>query len=152
MIAYTELPASNRLSRYVECYWFREDSWGTPDHWVLPDGCVDILFSARNGEPVELSLVGLMTTRKPVEISPGQFFFGVRFRPGMASAFIPEAAELTDTIERLENVIGGAGRSLIKELGDSRSPGENVKIFDRFLNLIDSIHPGTIQALCFIMP
>src|SRR5215831_9427765 len=104
MSSYTELPANRRLSRYVECYWVREDSKGTSDHWVLPDGCVDILFSAIRGGSFELSLVGLMTACKPIEVLPGQFFFGVRFRPGMAAAFIPEAAQLTDRIEPLGNI------------------------------------------------
>ena len=137
MSSYTELPANRRLSRYVECYWFREDSKGTPDHWVLPDGCVDILFSASSGAALELSVVGLMTARKPIEVPPGQSFFGVRFRPGMAAAFIPEAAQLTDRIEPLENIIGAAGRRLLEELGDSASPGEKAAVFDGFLRPLE---------------
>ena len=101
---YRELSPSPRLARYVECYWSLEDSEGTPGHCVLPDGCVDILFSARNGEPVGLSVVGLMTTRQNFDLPAGQYFFGVRFRPGMASAFMPEAAGLNDKLEPLENV------------------------------------------------
>jgi predicted enzyme related to lactoylglutathione lyase len=137
MASYTELQASSRLSRYVECYWFREDSRGTPDHWVLPDGCVDILFSARRGVALELSIVGLMTSRKPVQVLPDQFFFGVRFRPGMAAAFIPEAAQLTDRIEPFENIMGAAGRHLLERLADSATPDERVGVFDGFLRPLE---------------
>src|SRR5262249_14068007 len=93
--------------------------------------------SVRSGASPELSLVGLMTTRRPIEVHPGQFFFGVRFRPGMAAAFIPEAAQFTDAIEALENVIGTVGRRLIEQLGDSPSPVEKADIFDRFLRPLE---------------
>jgi AraC-like DNA-binding protein len=137
LASYTELPASSRLSRYVECYWFREDTKGTPDHWVLPDGCVDILFSACRGASLELSVVGLMTTRKPVAVPPGQFFFGVRFHPGMGAAFIPEAAQLTDRIEPFENILGAAGRRLLEQLADSATPAEKVGVIDGFLRPLE---------------
>jgi AraC-like DNA-binding protein len=98
---------------------------------------VDILLSARRGASLELSLVGLMTTRKPIEVPPGQFYFGVRFRPGMAAAFIPEAAQLTDRIEPLENIIGAAGRRLLEQLGDSATLAEKVAVFDGFLRPLE---------------
>src|SRR5438128_1647274 len=88
-----------RLTRYVECYWSRQDSQGTPRLRVLPDGCVDILFSALNGEPAGLDIVGLMTTSMLFDVEPGRSFFGVRFRPGMAAAFVPEAALFKDRTE-----------------------------------------------------
>src|SRR6185295_9534353 len=121
---YQEISPSVRLMRYVECYWSREDCHGTPDHCVLPDGCVDILFSARNGEPLALSVVGLMTTRQSFDVPAGQLFFGVRFRPGMAAAFIPEAARLNDRMEPLENVSGAVSRDLFQQLAESANPLE----------------------------
>src|SRR5262245_19551785 len=106
MATYREILPTPRLARYVECYWTREDSRGTRRHRVLPDGCSDILFSSRNGEPSGLTLVGLMTTPQILDVPAGQLFFGVRFRPGMAAAFVPEAAGLNDKNEPLENILG----------------------------------------------
>src|SRR4051812_11194254 len=103
---YREILPAPRLRPYVECYWAREDSQPRPRHHVLPDGCADILFSTRAGEPQSLSLVGLMTRPQIIDIPAGQSFFGVRFRPGMAAAFVPDAAKLNDKIEPLENVAG----------------------------------------------
>jgi AraC-like DNA-binding protein len=137
MDTYREILPAARLARYVECYWSREERQGTPGHSVLPDGCVDILFSARYGEPVDLSIVGLMTTRHEVDLPVGQCLFGVRFRPGMAAAFIPEAGRLTDMTEPIENLLGATGRELFDKLGDSANPAEKAAIMDRFLRPLE---------------
>lgn len=121
----------------MECYWSREDREATRGHSVLPDGCVDILFSARHGEPLGLSIVGLMTARQQMDLPAGQSFFGVRFRPGMAAAFVPEAVELTDKIEAVESVLGAAGRKLFDELAGSKSSSEKAAIMDRFLRPLE---------------
>jgi hypothetical protein len=67
---------------------------------------VDILFSKQNAQPTGLTVVGLMTTAVAPSIEQRQSFFGVRFRPAMASAFIPEVAVLTDEVEPLESFWG----------------------------------------------
>ena len=134
---YREFSAGARLSRYVECYWSREDRQGTHDHSVLPDGCVDILFSALHGEPVDLSIVGLMTARQRINLPAGQFLFGVRFRPGMASAFIPEAVEFTDKTEPVENVMGATGRELFHRLAEAGSLADKVSIMEAFLRPLE---------------
>src|SRR5262247_432793 len=107
---YREILPAPRLRRYVECYWSREDLRGTPGHCVLPDGCVDIIYSTLGNEPQGLTLVGLMTGSQIFDIRPGECFFGVRFRPGMAAAFMQDAARLNDRVEALENVIGSTAR------------------------------------------
>ena len=137
MNKYREISPGARLARYVECYWSGEDSRGTPDHCVLPDGCVDILFSARNGEPLGLSVVGLMTTRQKFDLPAGQSFFGVRFRPGMATAFIPEAARLNDKMEPLENVSGMPGGDLFEKLAESASPDAMTRVMESFLRPLE---------------
>jgi AraC-like DNA-binding protein len=133
---YTEFVSSPRLSRYVECYWSRDDARGKPDHWVVPDGCVDILFSQRDSA-LELSVVGLMTVGKKIEIVPGQSFFGVRFRPGMAAAFIPDVVHLTDKIEPVENIIGAAGRRLCEKLVDVATFYDKAAVMEQFLRPLE---------------
>ena len=139
---YTEILPAARLLRYVECYWFRDDLHGTPRHRVLPDGCVDILFSTQNGEPTSLAIVGLMTTPQIVDVRAGQAFFGVRFRPGMAAAFLPPAPQLNDRIEPLENVLGSDARHLSDQLAGASSPLAMARLMDTVLR---PLQPDTAQ-------
>ena len=117
----------------MECYWSRDDLHGTAGHRVLPDGCVDILFSAQDGEPISLAVVGLMTVPQVIDVRAGQSFFGVRFRPGMAAAFMPGASELTDRIEPLENVLGSDAQRLLSQLAEASSPLEMAHLMDTLL-------------------
>src|SRR5215813_2405587 len=139
---YLEIRPVPRLVRYVECYWSRNDLHGTPQHRVLPDGCVDILFSTLDGEPISLAVVGLMTVPQVLDVSPGQSFFGVRFRPGMATAFMPAAPQLNDRIEPLENVLGSEARHLFDKLGEASSPLEMARLMDTTLRPVKSPDTG----------
>jgi len=130
---YREILPAARLMRYVECYWSRDDLQGTPRHRVLPDGCVDILYSTQDGEPTSLAIVGLMTAPQVVDIKAGQSFFGVRFRPGMAAGFVPAVSQLNDRIEPLENVLGSAARHLFDQLAEASSPLNMARIMDKML-------------------
>jgi AraC-like DNA-binding protein len=133
---YREIQPSVRLRRYVECYWAQSQE-GTADHLVLPDGCVDILFSRRGGEPIGLATVGLMTVPLRVPATPAQSFFGVRFRPGMASAFIPGAELLTDETRPLDDLMGSAARRMLERLAESRSLEAMCELMDQLLRPLD---------------
>ena len=137
MAGYREIAPAQRLIRYVECYWSRKDTVGTPQHPVLPDGCADILFSTCDNEASGVALVGLMTTPQVVNIPAGQLFFGVRFRPGMASAFVPEAPALNDRNEPLENVVGRAARELLERFLESKTPEEMAGVMNSFLRPLE---------------
>jgi len=126
---YREVPPSARLRRYVECYWSQSQE-GPGDHLVLPDGCVDILFSRSGGEPDGLATVGLMTSPLRVPARAAQSYFGVRFRPGMASAFIPGAELLTDETTPLDDLIGRAARRMFERLSESDSLEEMGRLMD----------------------
>jgi len=130
---YQEFPSSRSLARYIECYWARADRDGTRRHSVLPDGCVDVLYSARGGEPIGLSIVGLMTVRQVIDVEPGVSLFGVRFRPGMAAAFFPDAPHLIDRTEQLESVIGASARTILAQLSESDGPASMAQVFDALL-------------------
>jgi AraC-like DNA-binding protein len=106
---------------------------------VLPDGCVDILFTSRDGQPAALDLVGLMTVPQKFDVPAGQSFFGVRFRPGMASAFIPDAAKLIDKMEPLENVLGATGRCLFEEIANAKRVEEMVRVMETFLRPLEPL-------------
>jgi AraC-like DNA-binding protein len=145
---YQEFIPCPRLSRYVECYWSQLDVNGTSNHRVLPDGCVDILFTSRNGEPLSLNLVGLMTAAKTFDVKPGQSFFGIRFRPGIATAFVPEAAELNDKTEPLDNLTFANAGQLLEQLTESKDHAEMSRLMDGLLRPLEPIDANTKALHC----
>ena len=70
-------------------------------------------------------------------------FFGVRFRPGMAAAFLPEAPQLNDRIEPLENVLGSDARHLSDQLAAASSPIAMARLMDTVLRPLKP--PDTAQ-------
>ena len=134
----------------MECYWSSEDRPGTPDYCILPDGCVDILFATQNREPVSLAVVGLMTTPLTCEVEPGRAFFAVRFRPGMAAAFIPEAALLNDRVEPLESVWGPAARQMSERLAESSAPESMAGVIEEILRPLEP--PDSAQRALWRLP
>ena len=129
-----------RLENYVECYWSRLDE-GSGVHSVLPDGCADLLFTRKNNGHAQLSLVGLMTKPLPVALSSGQAYFGIRFHPGMAAAFIPEAALLNDQTEPLESIWGKTARQLSERLTNAAGAAEMIRIAEQFLRPLEPPDP-----------
>lgn len=136
MATYREIQPGARLRRYVECYWSQTQT-GPGDHLVLPDGCVDILFTRRGGEPIGLAAVGLMTAPLNVPSPEAQSFFGVRFRPGMASSFIPGAELLTDQTKPLDDLMGGIPRRISEHLAELHSLEEMGALMDQLLRPLD---------------
>ena len=131
---YREIPPSPRLRRYVECYWAQSQNDEAGEHPVLPDGCVDILFTRIGAEPIGLTAVGLMTVPMQVPAGPLRSFFGVRFRPGMASAFVPGAELLRDEVRPLEDLTSSsASRRLFEQLAESRGVEEMAGVMDSLL-------------------
>jgi AraC-like DNA-binding protein len=138
---YREIPPSARLRRYVECYWERCQA-AAADHLVLPDGCVDILFSRIGGEPAGLSTVGLMTAPIRVPAAPAQSFFGVRFRPGMASAFLPGAELLINETRPLDDLSGSLAQRMFERLEESEGLEEMARLMDPLLRPLDPPDSG----------
>jgi len=136
VVPYREIAPSPRLRRYVECYWEQSQAEAA-DHLVLPDGCVDILFSRSGAEPIGLSAVGLMTAPMRVPGVPARSFFGVRFRPGMASAFIPGVELLIDEIRPLDHLAGSAAGRMFERLAESDTLEEMAALMDPLLRPLD---------------
>jgi AraC-like DNA-binding protein len=136
VVPYREIPPSARLRRYVECYWEQSQAEAA-DYLVLPDGCVDILFSRSGAEPTGLAAVGLMTAPMRVPGAPARSFFGVRFRPGMASSFIPGAELLIDEIRPLAELAGNAARRMFERLAEANTLEEMGELMDPSLRPLD---------------
>lgn len=99
---YSELAPPPDLAAWLECVWTRKAGAPEAVHRVLPDGCVDILFTfgqlgAPEREMGETTGVGAMTKPLFVRDAAPRLFIGVRFRPGRAyGAFGIPAIEATD--------------------------------------------------------
>ncbi|HZS53310.1 MAG TPA: helix-turn-helix domain-containing protein [Bryobacteraceae bacterium] len=103
---YREIQAVARLAPYVECLW----THGPSDVLarVLPDTCVDLVFSRDTG----LLVVGTMTRAISVEPSRGTFV-GVRLRAGSARSILGVPInELRDVVIPLRDIWGKRGRDI----------------------------------------
>jgi AraC-like DNA-binding protein len=117
---YSEEPPPPALARWVECFWqARRDAPGT-DWVVRPDGCLDIIYSRSFG----LRAVGTMTMEQRFRYPGRMEEVGVRFRPGMAGAFLKlPAVVLTDESAALEDLWGSSARHLRRRLDDIPAAG-----------------------------
>jgi AraC-like DNA-binding protein len=113
------------LTRWVECGWFLDTVEPVTGHPVPPDGCLDIVYEPSLG----LSAIGTMTREQHVHFPKGARVAGVRFRPGMAGAFLGVSpAELTDTSAPLEDFWPRRARELKRHLDDARSAKDALQI------------------------
>src|SRR2546422_5701041 len=103
-----EYPPPAALAPFVDAFWSRAAGQSTGSvgpQRILPDGCLDIVVGPR-----QAIVVGAMT--RPIVVPPadGAGLIGVRFRPGMATAFLRiPAAALTDDRAPLEAVWSDGG-------------------------------------------
>lgn len=143
--SYREYPPCPALQPYVQCYWSREARSAAPGaalNRVLPDGCMDIVFSfgdrwtgstgrkMRDGRPGGVA-VGTMTL--PLLVHPGhrEEFFGIRFRPGRAPAFLGlPASECTDDAIPLAETWGREGAALEQRLAEACGPQARVALME----------------------
>lgn len=139
MSDYQELAPPADLGQYVECFWFRRSAAGnSTSHRVLPDGCMDIILNFSDaGNQVRnrdrAFVVGAMTRSISVPIYGREDFFGVRFRPGMASHILQlPAAEITDKTVALDDVFNRETSSLVDRLFE-QEPRERAAMLGQFL-------------------
>jgi AraC-like DNA-binding protein len=133
---YREHAAAEQLRPYVECFWSIEPGEAHPEYPVLPDGCVDIVYSLSTGAQV----VGTMTRVQRFSLAAGQLQIGVRFRPGMAPGFVRAGgSETTDRLLPLEAVWGAAGRQLGARIGEAKSAQQCIEVLQE--QLVEASQP-----------
>ncbi|MFF5173454.1 helix-turn-helix domain-containing protein [Micromonospora sp. NPDC000089] len=87
---------------------------GTPVR-VLPDGCLDLLWSSRSG----LLVAGPDRTAQLTGSRPGERWLGLRMPPGVGPAVLGlPADELRDRRVPLDAVWGGAAAEVVERLGE----------------------------------
>jgi AraC-like DNA-binding protein len=129
---YRELAPPTHLAESVECFWTIEADESFR-HRVLPDGCADIIF-ARDSGKASLTAVGTMTQFADVQMLPGQFSLGVRFRPGMWTEHLGvPGPEITDVLLPLESLWGARARALQEQMADCVSPQQCAEVLGRAL-------------------
>jgi AraC-like DNA-binding protein len=149
-VSYLEIAPAPALAPWVECYWRLRSSTPLPEgvRSVLPDGCMDILFSF--GDPPRRAsgetspprfIVGTMT--RPAQFVGGgrPDIIGIRFRPGAAPAFLGmPASELTDGSAELEAAWAGRATELWEKLALASDP-DRARLLDAVLG---ALLPGAL--------
>lgn len=116
-MSYREHAPPAALVPWLECIWERRGD-GSPVR-VLPDGCIDIVFS----EGLDTQLIGANTTAFMVPVTPGARVVGARFHPGAAPCLLGIRAEaVLDTRLAVEHVWGEEGARLAAALSADPDP------------------------------
>lgn len=120
----------------MECFWTRGAvSVAESRHHVIPDGCVDLLFTydslAECDVPASAMAVGTMTRPLSVGATEAAAYVGVRFWPGRALPFLGvPASEITDRRVEIADLWRPRDRSLLTTkltaLGGWRAPFEDL--------------------------
>lgn len=117
---YREHAPAQDLAVLIDCFWTHDNQEPNPEYRVLPDGCIDIVFSTSG----QLEVVGTMTTRRIFALPAHTSTVGVRFRPGAAAVLLQaRVSDFTDRSVALEDVWGAEGANLRRRL-DSSPPGD----------------------------
>jgi AraC-like DNA-binding protein len=142
---YQEFAPPEHLKPFVECFWTHQPGRAVAGYPVLPDGCVDIVYSP--GTARELQVVGAMTRTRKFSLVPGQIGFGVRFRPAMSQAFLPvPGLNITDQSIDLSEIWGADARRLVDQISEARSPAQCIHLFETRLH--DPGEITVVQRLC----
>ena len=117
-MTYREQPPWRMLAPWVQCTWRRSGDGGPPVR-VVPDGCIDIVWTEGAGTQV----VGPNTRAFLVPLAARTRVAGVRLRPGAAPALLGvDAAALRDGQAPIDAVWGDAGSLLAETLETSGDP------------------------------
>jgi AraC-like DNA-binding protein len=133
---YKEYKPNALLSPYIETYWISD--WFAVEgesHKILPDGCVDIIFSFDRAKDTSYAgIIGTMTTFLNVSYPNSTQMFSIRFRSMGITAFtrVP-VEEFTDKNVELSSVETLFCKSFYETLPDIQSTEEIIKHTDDYL-------------------
>jgi AraC-like DNA-binding protein len=135
-VSYRERAVAGPLGALVECGWSATAPAGGPaDAAILPDGCMDLIWTGR-----ELLVAGPDTGPHPHLRSPGATASGLRFRPGRLPALLGVPADrLRDQRVPLAELHPSLARATSGRLGDAAGPGA---VLDELAALARAL-PGT---------
>jgi len=129
-VSYREHRVGAWLGSWVECAWERTGGGGDRHARIVPDGCMDLIWSEQSG----LTAVGPNTTAFLAPLDPGRTVVGVRLHPGAAPRLfgLPGPALRDGRIAAAE-LWGDAAAAL--ELAVAEAPGasERAALLTAFL-------------------
>src|SRR5579871_4888225 len=141
-VRYREHAPPERLRASVECFWSLAPGEAVPQYPVLPDGCVDIVYSRSAGPQV----VGTMTSVRRFTLEAEQFQIGVRFRPGMAPGFVRvPGSQTTDRLLSLDDLWGVQGRQFHERIANAESAEHCIGLLEA--QLADETEPNAVQKI-----
>jgi AraC-like DNA-binding protein len=115
---YREHEAPPSLGPWLACTWERVGDGGPPVR-VLPDGCIDVVWTEGRGTQI----VGTNTTAFLSAPPPGAHVAGARLRPGAAPVLLGLEPQLVcDERAPIEQVLGDREARLACELEQSADP------------------------------
>lgn len=122
---YRERAAPASLAAHVECLWSHTVPDGLPSPMaVVPDGCVDIVWSSRG-----LAIAGPDRRAAFPVIDPGETLVGLRFRPGVAASWLrTRLCALTGTVVPLDVFWGAGVDDLHMRMADAESTAARATI------------------------
>jgi AraC-like DNA-binding protein len=124
-MAYRELPPPPPLGRHVSCLWTRKG----PGNRVLPDGCVDIVWTG-----LALIVAGPATRALVPSVPASATKLGLRFRTGAAAqALGVPAADLRDRSVPLEEIWGRVGRELSERAAEAGGADERLRLLSSWV-------------------
>ncbi|NRQ14985.1 AraC family transcriptional regulator [Ensifer sesbaniae] len=141
---YRERAAPDALAGHVECLWRHQMPSGPPAPIaVVPDGCVDILWSDRG-----LVVAGPDRVAAFPVIAAGAKVVGLRFRPGVAASFLRTSlSDITGEIVPLDAFWGKAGRELDAKLQDAPDWARRAEILaEAVLQRLPAVAPPSSDA------
>lgn len=156
-MSYWETAPDRRLARFVDRVCFSSDD-GQPDpdvtRRIVPDGCVDLLFSVADVEPSggerPCSAEWVGTKTRPLLLRSGGVHENValRLRPGAAAhLFRVPLHELTDRSLELDALWGSAGTTLRHEIGRAHTPESRARrVQDALLEALRRSDPADAEV------
>lgn len=136
---YHEDETSEALRPYIACYWsvashITTDRCGI-ELRVIPDGCVDFVFTVSRNRACGGLLVGAMESAMTVHPEKDVETFGIRFRPGGAMPFIRQPiSDFRGKAVDLTELFGPAAVLLFNRLNEVDNLRERIRILDAVMH------------------
>ncbi len=77
---YREIQPEGILKHFIECFWYYENDDSDVVHTIMPDGYFDLLIVFVDEELDSVSLTGIWTEPKHIDILKNTKYFGIRFK------------------------------------------------------------------------
>lgn len=144
---YQEIKPSERLKRYVKCFYIYESSSNASfEDIVFPSGCMEIIFNLGSGSwqiasgntftsTPSIELWGQITRPLFVKSAGSNTMLGIRFFPHAASCFIPENIEvLNNQVSDFRDISDNSANELYTKILEATTWNKRIVLLEEFLS------------------